>query len=118
MMRMSGKLETSLVCSKKGVKAMFDRPPRHTKIEKELATSFGVVVLEHPVGYARDESNLYCVSNDGKIIWFAELPEANVLYTRVKFDDLGEKLLTYSTRGHACDIDLRTGKLLNKVSIS
>jgi hypothetical protein len=97
---------------------MTDYQPRHTKIEKEIVTSFGVVVLEHPVGYARNESNLYCVSNDGKIVWFAELPEVNVLYTRVKFDDQGVKLLTYSTRGHACEIDLRTGKLLDKISIS
>lgn len=97
---------------------MSDRLPRHTKIEKELATSLGVVILEHPVGYARDESNLYCLAPDGKVLWFAELPEANTLYTRVRFDDQGEKLLTYSTRNHACEIDLRTGKLLNKVSLS
>ena len=97
---------------------MVDRLPRHTKIEKEIDTLLGAVVLEHPVGYARDESNLYCISRDGKVLWFAELPESNVLYTRVRFDDRGEKLLTYSTRGHACEIDLQTGKLLSKVSIS
>jgi hypothetical protein len=97
---------------------MTDHRPRHTKIEKEIVTMLGVVVLEHPVGYARDESNLYCVANDDKIIWFAELPEKDVLYTRVRFDDQGEKLLTYSVRGHACEIDLRTGKLLSKISIS
>jgi outer membrane protein assembly factor BamB len=97
---------------------MVERRPRHTKIEKEIVTALGVVVLEHPVGYVRDESNLYCVSNDGKILWFAELPEQNILYTRVRFDDLGEKLLTYSVRGHACEIDPKTGKLLSKISIS
>lgn len=97
---------------------MSDRIPRHTKIEKELVTSLGTVVLEHPVGYARDESNLYCVDPNGKVLWFAELPEANVLYARLKFDDLGEKLLTYSTRNHACEIDPRTGKLLNKISLA
>jgi hypothetical protein len=51
----------------------------------------------------------------GKVIWFAELPEPGVLFTRVKFDDLGEKLVTYSTRGHACEVELRTGKLLSKI---
>jgi len=94
---------------------MSDLKPRHTKIEKEIVTTLGIVILEHAVGYAHDESNLYCLSNDGKIIWFAELPEAGVLYTRMKFDDLGEKLITYSTRGHACEIDLKTGKLLSKI---
>jgi hypothetical protein len=97
---------------------MADRLPRHTKIEKEIATSLGVVILEHPVGYARDESNLYCVSHDGQMLWFAELPEENVLYMRVRFDDRGENLLTYSTRNHACEIDIQTGKLLNKISLA
>jgi hypothetical protein len=97
---------------------MSQHQPRHTKIEKEIVTALGVIILEHPVGYTRNESNLYCLSNDGKVVWYAELPEANVLYSRVRFDDQGEKLLTYSTRGHACEIDLRTGKLLSKISIS
>ncbi len=91
---------------------------RHTKIEKEIVTSQGVVVLEHPVGYKRNESNLYCVSNDGQILWFAELPEEDILYTRVRFDDQGDKLLTYSVAGHACEIDRKTGKLLSKILIS
>jgi hypothetical protein len=97
---------------------MTDHQPRHTKIEKEIVTNLGTVILEHPVGYARGKSNLYCVSSDDKVLWFAELPEENVLYTRVRFDDQGEKLLTYSVRGHACEIDLKTGKLLSKISIS
>lgn len=97
---------------------MTELRPRHTKIEKEIMTPLGVVVLENPVGYARSEANLYCVSNDGKILWFAELPADRVLYTRIRFDDRGEKLLTYSTAGHACEIDPKTGKLLSKLSIS
>jgi hypothetical protein len=90
-------------------------PARHTKVDKVINSVVGNIVLENPVGYARNESNLYCISPAEKIIWFAELPEPGVLYTRVKFDDLGEKLLTYSTRGHACEIELRTGKLLSKI---
>jgi len=90
-------------------------PPRHTKVDKVINSVVGNIVLENPVGYARNESNLYCVSPMGKVIWFAELPEPGVLFTRVKFDDLGEKLVTYSTRGHACEVELRTGKLLSKI---
>ena len=97
---------------------MSDHQPLHTKIEKEIITTLGTIILEHPVGYRGDVSNLYCLANFDKILWFAELPEEGVLYTRVRFDDLGEKLLTYSTRGHACEIDLKTGKLLSKISIS
>jgi hypothetical protein len=88
--------------------------PRHTKIEKVINTVIGNVILENPVGYARTESNLYCVSQMGQIVWFAELPEPGVLYSRVKFDDQGEMLITYSTRGHACELSLKSGRILNK----
>jgi hypothetical protein len=91
--------------------------PRHTQIEKMIDTMVGKVVLEGPASYPRDESNLYCVALNGKIAWFAERPQDGSHYTRVRFDDQGEKLLTYSTRGHACEVDLKTGKLLSQVSI-
>jgi hypothetical protein len=94
---------------------MDDFKPRHTKIEKVINTVIGNVILENPVGYARTESNLYCISAMGQLVWSAELPEPGVLYSRVKFDDQGEKLVTYSTRGHACEIHLKTGKLLSKI---
>src|SRR5690349_14014662 len=96
---------------------MSDIKPRHTQIEKEISAQIGTVILENPVGYPRGESNLYCVKQDGTLVWQAELPEAGVLYTRVMFDDQGEKLLTYSVRGHACEINLQTGKLLGQTSI-
>lgn len=91
--------------------------PRHTKVEKIITATVGNVILENPVGYPRSESNLYCLDSAGKLIWFSEFPEAGVHYSRVRFDDQGEKLLTYSVSGHACEIDLKTGKILNKVLI-
>lgn len=96
---------------------MSDFRARHTQIEKEISAQIGTVILENPAGYPRSESNLYCVKQDGTLIWQAQLPEPGALYTRVKFDDQGEMLLTYSTRGHACEIDLQTGKLLDQTSI-
>lgn len=90
---------------------------RHTRIEKIIDTVVGKVVLENSASYPKDESNLYCVSAAGKIIWFAERPDDGSHYSRVRFDDQGEKLLTYSTRGHACELDLKTGKLLSQVSM-
>ena len=44
---------------------MAEMEPRHTQIEKALNTQTGTVVLEHPVGYPRGESNLYCLDQDG-----------------------------------------------------
>jgi hypothetical protein len=91
--------------------------PRHTKIEKMIDTIMGKVILENPVSYPRLESNLYCLVANGDIAWFAERPEDGAQYSRVRFDDLGEKLLTYSTHGHACEIDLKSGKLLSQISM-
>lgn len=90
---------------------------RHTQIEKTIDSVVGKVVLENPASYPRDESNLYCISTAGKVVWFAERPDDGSQYSRVRFDDHGEKLLTYSTRGHACEVDLKTGKLLSQVSM-
>ena len=96
---------------------MPDIEPRHTSIEKTIDTVVGKVVLENAVSYPRDESNLYCVSDIGKIVWFAERPDDGSHYSRVRFGDQGEVLVTYSTRGHACEVDLRTGKLISQVSM-
>ena len=91
--------------------------PLHTKVEKSIQTMFGVVVLESPDGFPRIESNLYCVSADGKIVWRAEKPDPQTLYSRVKFNEDGATLSTYTLGGHDCELELKTGKILSKTSI-
>src|SRR5438309_2243009 len=71
----------------KGELTMSDFKPRYTGIEKEINAQIGTVILENPSGHPRTEPNLYCVGQDGKVIWVAQVPEAGALYTRVKFDD-------------------------------
>ena len=58
--------------------------PLHTKVEKSIQTLFGVVVLESMAGFPKNESNLYCASGDGKVIWKAEKPDPYTLYSRVR----------------------------------
>jgi hypothetical protein len=94
-----------------------DIKPLHTKVDKSIQTIYGTIVLENPTGYPRDGSNLYCVASDGKIFWRAEKPDPYTLYTRVKMNDDGNTLSTYTLSGHACDLDLGTGKILSKTSI-
>ena len=94
-----------------------DIQPFHTKIDKSLQSTYGAIVLEHYSGFPRSESNLYCIGQDGRILWRAEKPDPYTLYSRVKFNDDGMTLSTYTINGHACDIDLQTGKILNKTSI-
>jgi len=91
--------------------------PLYTKVEKSIQTLFGVVVLESTNGFPKNESNLYCASSDGKIVWKAEKPDAYTLYSRMKLNDDGATLSTYTLSGHACELDLKTGKILSKTSI-
>ena len=91
--------------------------PIHTKVDKSIQTLFGFVVLESPDGFPRGESNLYCVSTDGKILWRAEKPDPYTLYSRVKLNEDGATISTYTLGGHACELELGTGKILSKTSI-
>lgn len=87
--------------------------PLYTKIEKETQIGIGTILLESPSGFPRNKCNLYCI-NDDKIIWEAEKPESQSLFSRLKLNEDGETLSTYTTDGYACDIDIKTGKLVSK----
>ena len=91
--------------------------PIYTKVEKIIQTMYGVIVLEATAGFPKNKTNLYCVATDGKTIWEAEKPEPYTLYSRVMLNDDGVTISTYTLSGHACDLDLATGKILNKTSI-
>jgi hypothetical protein len=89
--------------------------PRHTKIVKVINLRGENVVLEDHVKYPLGESNLYCVTDSGELLWNAERPAPDAHYIRVKLEDDGARLSAYTTGRHACDLDVRTGKLLSQI---
>jgi hypothetical protein len=89
----------------------------YTNIEKMIQINAGVIVLENPIRFPYSESNLYLVGMKGEIIWKAEKPEGNTLFSRVKLNEDGETFSAYTLNGHACDLELRTGKLISQTSI-
>jgi hypothetical protein len=91
--------------------------PLHTKIDKIIQTRVGLVVLEASNKFPYNESNLYCIAPNDKILWKAEKPDPNTLYSRVKLNEDGATLSTYTTGGHACDLDLNTGKIVSQATI-
>ncbi len=91
--------------------------PLYTKIEKIIQTKLGSVVLEVADQFPYSESNLYCVAPNNKILWKAEKPDPATLYSRVKLNEDGATLSTYTTGGHACELELNTGKLLSQTTI-
>jgi hypothetical protein len=89
----------------------------YTKIDKTIQLSVGVIVLESPSGFPLNESNLYLVEQNGNIIWKAEKPDRGTFFSRVKLNEDGNTFSAYTTRGHACELDLKTGKLISFTSI-
>jgi hypothetical protein len=90
--------------------------PRHTKIQKVIALRTGQVILEDHVRYPLNESNLYFISELGEPIWEAERPAPDAHFIRVKLDEDGKQLSAYTTGRHACEIDLKTGKLISNIA--
>ena len=78
---------------------------------------FGHIALESPNGFPRSESNLYCVSPNGKLVWKAEKPDVNALFSRVRLNEDGNTFSAYTIGGHACELELKTGKLISYTSI-
>jgi hypothetical protein len=95
---------------------MFDNmEARHTKIEKVISVKTGKVILEDHNRYPLTESNLYFLAENGELVWDAERPAPDAHYIRVKLDESGEKISAYTTGRHACEIDLKSGKLLSQI---
>jgi hypothetical protein len=94
-----------------------DIQPLYTKIDKTIQTMFGHIVLESPDGFPRGDSNLYCLASDGKIVWRAEKPDSDTLFSRVRLNEDGDTFSAYTIGGHACELGLRTGKLISQATI-
>ena len=93
-----------------------DLEARHTKIEKVISVAAGNAILEDHNRYPPTESNLYFLAEDGKLVWLAERPEPYAHYIRVRLNEDGLTLSAYTTGRHACEIDLKTGKLLSQIA--
>jgi len=91
--------------------------PLHTSVDKTIVTSFGIIVLEVSKGFPSRESNLYCLTPGQKMVWRAEKPDGSTLYSRVRLNEDGQTLSAYTTGGHACELELKTGKLISHTSI-
>jgi outer membrane protein assembly factor BamB len=91
--------------------------PLHTSIEKLLELKKGIVVLETPNGFPLNETNLYMVSQNGDILWKAEKPTPNVLFTKLRLND-DSTISTFTNSGQFCEIDMETGKIISSSNFS
>jgi hypothetical protein len=91
--------------------------PLHTKIEKEIQLNNGTILLENPTGFPRNKCNLYLINQNEEIAWQAEKPDAQSLFSRMRLNEDGETLSTYTTDGYACELNIKTGKLISKTKM-
>ncbi len=94
-----------------------DIQPLFTRIDKSIQTRTGIIILESPDRFPHSESNLYCIAPSSKILWKAEKPDPHTLYSRVRLNEDGLTFSAYTVGGHACDLDLQTGRLLSQTTI-
>jgi hypothetical protein len=87
----------------------------YTQIEKTIEVNAGVIVLESHSGFPRNETNLYLIGRRGEIIWKAEKPDPYTYFTRVRLNEDGETFSAYTLGGHACELELKTGKLISVI---
>jgi hypothetical protein len=88
----------------------------HTHIEKTIQINAGLIVLENPIGFPYNDTNLYLINQGGEIIWKAEKPVPGTAFSRVKLNEDGETFSAYTLGGHACELELRSGKLISFTS--
>jgi hypothetical protein len=93
-----------------------DFAPLHTQAVKTIVTKVGLLVLEALDGFPRGESNLYCLGGSGVLVWAAEKPDPNTLYSRVRLND-DETISAYTVSGHSCELNLKNGKIFQAIKI-
>lgn len=96
---------------------MTEIEPLHTKVQKTIQTMVGIIVLEEPGGFPLHETNLYCIGQNGRVVWKADKPEPAGLYNRVMLNPDGNTLSAYAVTGQACELDLTNGNLISQVKI-
>ena len=93
-----------------------EESPRHTRISKVISVPAGKAILEDHTRYPPDECNLYFLAENGDVVWNAERPASETQYIRVKLNEDGRTLSAYTTNSIACEIDIKTGKLLSQIA--
>jgi hypothetical protein len=57
------------------------------------------------------------IDQHGEILWKAEKPDPSTFFSRVKLNEDGDTFSAYTIGGHACELELRSGKLISFTQI-
>jgi hypothetical protein len=86
--------------------------PLYTKIAARIELRKGTVVMESPEGFPVGESNIYMLGANGDILWKAEKPKPNTLFTKVKLNE-DSSISTFTSDAQFCELDTETGKIIS-----
>ncbi|GAB4498465.1 MAG: hypothetical protein OHK003_10730 [Anaerolineales bacterium] len=86
--------------------------PLHTSVEKLIALKKGTIVMEGSNGFPVGESNLYMLAPNGDLLWKAEKPTPDTLFTKLKLNE-DASISTFTNHGQFCEIDIETGKIVS-----
>jgi hypothetical protein len=82
-------------------------------VEESHDTPFGTLVREDYYGYPKTESNLYMLDSNGRPVWFAERLLPDDVYANPIANLGASSFNCASWQGVTCEIDLRTGRIVN-----
>jgi outer membrane protein assembly factor BamB len=91
--------------------------PLYTIVEKVIELKKGIVVMESSTGFPLNETNLYMLSPNGDVLWKAEKPNSNTLFTKMKLNE-DFSISTFTNNGQFCEIDMETGKIISSSNFS
>ncbi|MCB0102669.1 MAG: hypothetical protein H6635_05135 [Anaerolineales bacterium] len=87
--------------------------PLYTSVEKQIDLKVGTIILENPNGCPINETNLYMINSEGDIVWKAEKPALNTLFTKLKLNEEDMSLSTFTNGGQFCELEIETGKIIS-----
>lgn len=97
--------------NRKGRAVLRHEPIGTAVVEFRVLPSGNIVALEHPYGFLNGFSNLTCLDERLRLLWFFASPSDDSLYAELGADT-ATTVLVRSTSGAACTLDLRDGKLI------
>jgi hypothetical protein len=93
-------------------RAVARRAPVGTSVVQALVVGSRLIVREDYYGYPPGQSNVYCLTDDFGLVWFAELPTRNDAFANPLILDSEGRLSSASWGGITCSIDIETGCII------
>ncbi len=97
--------------NRKGRAVLRHEPIGTAVVQFRILASGNIVALEHPYGFLHGFSNLTCLDQQLRLLWFFASPPDDSLYAEIG-DDTATTLTLRTTKDSECVVDLVDGKII------